>query len=213
VLTRHALLRSTSSNNATHSSATMRTELFPRRAPPVNWSRPCVGKGMPSVGGMAGSAMPVWTVGKVLACTRNKIERMEQREPELRRFLLVHKFMASVDTRVDPDAVAVDPAGCARAICPPTHGASAGEQSQSPTSPPPPAEASRPASPKRASHPLRRRRRLAVAGGNPMLVPSTVDPMSSRPFKKRRHNRSVLTDAVQCLANAERDAAADSRFC
>lgn len=184
----------------------MRTDLFPRRQPPV-FSRHCVdaSKGAGASGGMAGSAVPFWTVGKVLACTRNKIERMEQREPELRRFLLVHKFMASVDTRVDPDAVAVDHSGCARVISPPSYGACAGGEHEGPTSPPPPAMASRPSPPKRACHPLRRRRRLATSGANPMLVPSTIDPMSSRPFKKRRHNRVILTDAAQCFVHAEHD--------
>merc|ERR1712137_708442 len=39
-----------------------------------------------------------WTVGRIIRCTKSKIERMEAHEPGLRRYLLVHKFMASVDS-------------------------------------------------------------------------------------------------------------------
>lgn len=38
-----------------------------------------------------------WTVDRVVECTREKIVQMEDKEPSLCRFLLVHKFLQSVD--------------------------------------------------------------------------------------------------------------------
>eukprot|EP00038_Savillea_parva_P007060 m.167595 g.167595 ORF g.167595 m.167595 type:complete len:164 (-) comp12846_c0_seq1:109-600(-) len=119
-----------------------------------------------------------WTIGRIMECTQSKIERMEQREPELRRYLLVHKVLQSVHADVDvvsvPATQQADPEPMRSD--PTTQDCTPLMTEASPTSPPP--------RKRRASHTLRRRRRLA---------PSS-EKLSSRPFKKRRMKR-LLGDA------------------
>jgi len=120
-----------------------------------------------------------WTVGRIIRCTKSKIERMEAHEPGLRRYLLVHKFMASVDSDIDPEAVAVDPVGQVRSLY---------ASSETGASVEPSASASR----KELVCQTAGRRRRYSTTVRPPDDPS--DPISSKPFKKRKLKR-LLGDA------------------
>jgi len=156
-------------------------------------------RGVPGHAGKArsGGVRPApWTVGKIIECTQSKIERMEHHEPSLRRFLLVHKFMASVDPGVDADALTVDPAGQVRPLsAAPTPPDAAPLMTEA--SPVPRRAAGRP--PARSVGPLGRRRRSGTSSGRPQLV-APVKRLSSHPIKKRRLKR-LLGDAG-CFAAA-----------
>eukprot|EP00037_Helgoeca_nana_P032188 m.412612 g.412612 ORF g.412612 m.412612 type:complete len:184 (-) comp28894_c0_seq1:199-750(-) len=137
-----------------------------------------------------------WTVSKILRCTQSKLEHMEEHEPGLRRFVLVHKFMASVDVDGDPDSVTVSPAGDVMPLGADPATESTPLMTEADHRPP------RAASPAvhRGEHPLRRRRRLSTSGSRPSTAASTTEKMSDRPIKKRRLKR-LLGDAG-CFAAA-----------
>jgi hypothetical protein len=164
-----------------------------------------------------------WTVGRIIRCTKHKINRMEEREPSLRRFLLVHKVMASIDDSGDADAIALDPAGRVR---PPAAAAAIdapvvvsasstpltcddmdfdfdAEQCRQPLEESLPTVSCVSSGAPAAPH---RRRRLATAGARPIRKPAgtssaeKVIANSNRPIKKRRFKR-LLGDAG-CFAAA-----------
>eukprot|EP00035_Acanthoeca_spectabilis_P022497 m.444090 g.444090 ORF g.444090 m.444090 type:complete len:182 (-) comp19046_c0_seq1:107-652(-) len=138
-----------------------------------------------------------WTLGRILQCTRAKIERMEEREPPLRRFVLVHKLMSSVEDDLDPDTLAVGPGGQVQPLAVDMSGDTAPLMTEAARAPRPGCSVIVKRS---GGHSLRRRRRLATSVSRPNIVSSSSEVLSNRPIKKRRLKR-LLGDAG-CFAAA-----------